>query len=156
MDMIGLGGLLGLLGIWGRSKLTERIDEVQGNVEKNSEQVESQVKNIEKIAADASRKVQDLSSTSKQYATKSDAEKILDRLVVVEKADVAKKVPALESRIDELQRILLDVLNVHTNFQKRIEKLERVDYSEILSGFDERITAVTDSVQTFSAQFDSL
>ena len=163
MDMIGLGGLLGLLGFFGKSKLTERIDEVQGNVEKNSEQVASQVKNIEKIAADASRKVQDLSLTSKQYATKSDAEKILDRLVVVEKSEVAKKIPALEKRIDELQRILLDVLNVHTNFQKRIEKLERVDYSAILGGFeqsiggfDERINAVSASVETFSEHFDEL
>ena len=156
MDMIGLGGLLGLLGIWGRSKLTDRIDEIQGNVEKNSEQVESQVKNIEKIAADASRKVQDLSLTSKQYATKSDAEKILDRLVVVEKSEVAKKIPALEKRIDELQRILLDVLNVHTNFQKRIEKLERINYGEVLTGFEERINAVSASVETFSEHFDEL
>ena len=156
MDMIGLGGLLGLLGMWGKGKLTEKINEVQTNIEKNSEQVESRVKSIEKIAADANRKVQDLTSTSQQFATKGDAEKILDRLVIVEKSDAGKKVPALEKRLDELQRVLVDVLNVHTNFQQRIEKLERRDYSEVLNGLDEKISEITSSIKTFGVTFDAL
>ena len=149
MDMIGLGGLLGLLGIWGRSKINDRIDEVQGDITKNTEQVEDRIKNIEKIAADANRKAQNLSDSNQHFATKIDAEKLSDRLKAVESSSSNEKVTALEAKLETMQNRLEEVLKVNENLQKRLDDIEG-------NHFDESLQKIGAGVQNLFDKFHTI
>ena len=163
MDMIGLGGLLGLLGIWGRSKLNDKIDEVQGDVAKNTEQVENRIKNIEKIATDANRKAQDLSSDNQHFATKIDTEKLSERLKAVENSSGSEKVQALEAKLETMQNRLEEVLQVNATLQQRLDNLEGKHFDESLQKISagvqnlfDKFHTIADNCKTFDENFKIL
>ena len=151
MEFIGLGGLLGLIGILGRSRINSRLDEVQEGIGKNNEQVENRIKTIEKIAADANRKAQDISTDNQHFATKVDLEKIIERLDALAAADNSddnQKIIFLESKLEALQNRFDEVLQSNSTLQKRVEDLESKNFDMALQTLGGNLQTLTDDLKT--------
>ena len=148
MNFIGLIGLVGLLGFFGRDKLRQNFEELRGDINKNSEQTDSRVKNIEKIAADANRKAQNLSDESQHFATKIDTEKISERLKAVETAEKDdEKINAVENEVATLRQNIDEVAQINTNLQAAVKILEEKNYEETLQHFDEGLKNLNTAIQ---------
>ena len=148
MEYIGLIGLIGLLGFFAKSGFNEKVDEIKSDVAKNNEQIESRVKNVEKIAADANRKAQDLSSESQHFVTKIDAEKISDRLKVVENSNRAIKVDEFEGRLKALQKLSDDIAQVNFDLQQGLKNIEDKKFDETIQTFGGNLQTLTDNLKT--------
>ena len=148
MEFIGLIGLIGLLGFFAKSGFNEKVDEIKSDVAKNNEQIESRVKNAEKIAADANRKAQDLSSESQHFVTKIDAEKISDRLKVVENSNRAIKVDEIEGRLKALQKLSDDIAQVNFDLQQGLKNIEDKKFDETIQTFGGNLQTLTDNLKT--------
>ena len=155
MNYAGLLGLLGLLGFFGRGELGKKFDELQDNINKNNSKVDDRVKGVEKVASDANRKAQDLITESQHFATKIDAEKLSERLKVVEKSarPEVKDVDA-ENNFDALQQKLDEVAQVNTNLQHAIKNLEDKNFDERLTANGENIQTLANNIKTITGNID--
>lgn len=149
MEFIGLIGLIGLLGFLGKSGIQEKIDEVKSDVTKNNEQIESRVKNIEKIAADANRKAQDISNENQHFATKIDADNLSKRLDAVEKnSNDDAKVAELEDKFNSLQKHSEEVAQANSDLQQNLKNFEDKHFDETLQNLGGSLQTLTDNFKT--------
>ena len=141
-SLIGLLGLVGLLGFFGRGEISQKIDDLQNLIKQNDEQAETRVKNVEKIAAEASRKAQGLMDKDQHFATKIDTEKLSERLQVLEDEQDGKGISELESKLNTLQKR-------SDNLQKSVQTIQGKNY-------DETITTLIADVKNIADHFNSM
>ena len=155
MNYAGLLGLLGLLGFFGRGELGKKFEELQDNINKNNSKVDDRVKGVEKVASDANRKAQDLITESQHFATKIDADKLSERLKVVENSarPEAKDIGA-ENNLDALQQKLDEVAQVNTNLQHAVKNLEDKNFDERLNANGENIQTLANNINTITGNID--
>ncbi|MBQ9486289.1 MAG: hypothetical protein IJU91_00595, partial [Selenomonadaceae bacterium] len=99
-------------------------------------------KNIEKIAAEASRKAQGLVDKDQHFATKIDTEKLSERLQVLEDEQDGKGISELESKLSALQKR-------SDNLQKSVQTIQGKNY-------DETITSLIADVKNIADHFNSM
>ena len=147
MEYIGLIGLIGLLGFFAKSGFNEKVEEIKSDAAKNTEQIENRVKNIEKIAADANRKAQDLSDESQHFFTKLDAEKISDRLKIVETSVDAKKISEIEGKLQAPQKHSDDIAQVNFDLQQGLKNLSDKNFDATIQTLGDNLKALDEGIK---------
>ncbi len=141
-SLIGLLGLVGLLGFFGRGEISQKIEDLQNLIKQNDEQAENRVKNVEKIAAEASRKAQGLMDKDQHFATKIDTESLSERLKAVEEEQDGKSISELETKINTLQ--------------KRSDSLYKSVQTIQSKNYDETLTTLIADVKNIADHFNSM